>query len=259
MTDGSDGIAFVKFNSHLEQETAQAVWGGNEFKAWTGADYYVFGDRTALYMGENGSGAGLTFSIQNISTEDYNSIVKTQNEGGAFSADQLQLLGRSMNEALIETPGFQKAKAEAAIGGTLGAGAIEACASGVLRNVFFATPKNGAVFYTGGARAARAAEDYALGSGGKTIGMTPGGKVLDALTNARIGRFSIRDTAPYLNDKLWRFGSRHFADGASGSATLFRSSGQLRPNNIFQSVEQPRLILNNTFINTRRIPFFTTR
>jgi RHS repeat-associated protein len=120
----------------------------------------------------------------------------------------------------------------------LGRGA-SAFGSSVARS--FATGEGSAVFYTGGGRAtAQWANEFAVNTGRQTIEMTRGGRALNTITNFRVGDVSIRNTLPSFNDRIWRFGSRHFAEQASGEVNIFRVS-PVRAGSTFNTVEQPIL------------------
>jgi hypothetical protein len=102
------------------------------------------------------------------------------------------------------------------------------------------------------------AEAFALDSGRKTIEMTPGGRILDHVTNFSIGRYTINNSLPGLSDRLWGFGSRHYAEQASGEVISI-TKGQLRSSAIFH-VEREIIECNPAaYIRRLRIPRSTTR
>ncbi len=137
--NGDPAIQFYRFRSEFEQTTLEGAWGGGKFQRWTGNDYYVFGDKTALFMGRNGSGAGFLFSTENIPLETMNGLITTQQAGEQFSFNQRIFLDRASNDTLWCKPEIEKAKSDGAFYGTLGAGAIysvEESAAVKLRSAF---------------------------------------------------------------------------------------------------------------------------
>ncbi len=125
--------------------------------------------------------------------------------------------------------------------------------AGVARS--FATAESEAIVYGGGNGAARTwAQAAANNSGRQTIEMTPGGKVLNAVTNAEVGGFSIRSNFRPLNESIWRWASGHYARGISGEVQMFRTL-PVRPGNLLEGVELPILRKNPTvFIRAHQVP-----
>ena len=124
--------------------------------------------------------------------------------------------------------------------------------SGVARS--FATAESEAVVYGGGNGAANAwAQIAAKTTGRQTIEMTPGGRILGAVTNAG-GDFSIRRSFPALNDRMLGWASGHYARGISGEVQMFRAL-PTRVGNALENIELPILRRNPTvFIRPHQVP-----
>src|ERR1700752_3011028 len=85
----------------------------------------------------------------------------------------------------------------------------------------------------------KAATEAAASEGGKTISMTLGGRVLQKATTPLPERASTW---------VWNWGSKHFAEGASGNVRVFLRE-PIRSNSTWNTVEYPILRVN---------PFFRT-
>ena len=96
----------------------------------------------------------------------------------------------------------------------------------------FATRPGEAIFFTGSGGSFQAATAAAKSEGGKLIMDTVGGRVLNVIAPRR---------SPKLwQDTLWRWGSGHYARGASGEVRAFIRP-PLRANNTWEMVEYPIL------------------
>ena len=88
---------------------------------------------------------------------------------------------------------------------------------------------------------------FAAANGGRTIEMTAGGS---ALTFA--DRF-IRPLSGSASDSLWRYASRHFANGSSGNVNVFLREGY-NPIGAWAAVERPLLQQWGQQIITHPVP-----
>ena len=104
-----------------------------------------------------------------------------------------------------------------------------ASSAGVARS--FATKSGEAIFFSGKGTFPLASEAAAR-EGGKLITHTVGGKALNLIAPQRSPQF--------WQDKIWQWGSRHFAKGAHGEVRAFIRP-PLRPNNTWEHVEYPIL------------------
>jgi hypothetical protein len=150
----------------------------------------------------------------------------------------------------------QDAKAIAAIVGPSAAMGVEACTSRFLRSRFaFGTGGAPSVFYSGGNGAAKAAaETYAAQNGAKMILDTPGGKILNRITGANVFGQPLYRTLPGTTDRMWRWGSKYFAQAAQGEANVFLS-GAVRSTSTWRLVEQNILLQNeNVILKMHRVP-----
>jgi RHS repeat-associated protein len=91
------------------------------------------------------------------------------------------------------------------------------------------------VFWTGGDEAKAAAEAFARGNGGVTLGMTPDGIATEAATRG----LSWAAARP-----MWVAASERFATGASGVAHVFIDMAVANPNSIWAETELPALVGN---------------
>jgi hypothetical protein len=117
--------------------------------------------------------------------------------------------------------------------GTANVGASAAAAKS------FATGTGEAIFYSGGKAAFQAATEAAASESGKTISMTLGGRVLQKATAPLPERASTW---------VWNWGSKHFAEGASGNVRVFLRE-PIRNNSTWNTVEYPILRVN-PFVRT---------
>ena len=107
-----------------------------------------------------------------------------------------------------------------------------AASAGAARS--FATKSGEAIFFSGKGTFQLASE-AAASEGGKLITQTVGGKVLNIIAPQRSPQF--------WQDKIWQWGSRHFANGAHGEVRTFIPP-PLRANNTWERVEYPILRVN---------------
>ena len=98
----------------------------------------------------------------------------------------------------------------------------------------FSTGPGQAVFYSGPGQLALA-EGFAQATGKMTIGMTPGGRSLDASA-------LMRSLSPEQQGLIWEKAAAHFARGASGKIYAFVKGS--RPTSIFRRIEEPILLGN---------------
>jgi hypothetical protein len=129
--------------------------------------------------------------------------------------------------------------------------------AGVARS--FATAESEAIIYGGGNGAAKTwATIAAENTGRQTIEMTPGGRILNSITNAG-GEFSIRHTFRPLNNRIWNWASGQYARGISDEVQMFRAL-PLRPGNALENIELPILQSNpNVFIRAHQVPYHVPR
>jgi hypothetical protein len=97
-----------------------------------------------------------------------------------------------------------------------------------------ATEGGEAIFFSGGKVAFQAATQAAESEGGKVITQTFGGKALNLLTKPLPARIA---------SPVWNWGSKHFAEGASGNVRVFLRE-PLRNNSTWAQVEYPILRVN---------------
>ncbi|MEO8648769.1 MAG: RHS repeat-associated core domain-containing protein [Acidobacteriota bacterium] len=238
--DGQTTRTFRRYESAQQQEAYEAVHGGG-FQRWEGPDFYVFGNGTGIFLGEGGSGNGLLFSTSRISHETLQGIFSAQNSGGIFSEEQQSILRSVTSDAMSATSGWKLAEAVASIvGGGLAVGA-ESGTSSFFRNVAFGTERNGAVFFSGQGTAS-VANQFAVSTGRQTIGMTPGGSILNSVTGANVFGRPAYEVFPRASQGLWGWGSRHFAQGASGEVNFFGRA--VNPNGVWSTIERPILQQN---------------
>lgn len=102
-------------------------------------------------------------------------------------------------------------------------------------NVSRAMNHTGTVLYSGGAQAARAAEEYANSIGGKMIDYTKIGEIASAATKLPQSDFTT----------VWSQASAAFCNQATGVVNAFISNSTYRGiDSIFWSVEMPTLLSN---------------
>lgn len=97
----------------------------------------------------------------------------------------------------------------------------------------FATAPGEAIFYSGRG-SFQLATQAARSEGGKLITDTLGGRALNFLTKPLPDR---------VGDPIWKWGSKHFAEGASGSVRTFLRE-PMRNNSTWRQVEYPILRVN---------------
>jgi hypothetical protein len=95
----------------------------------------------------------------------------------------------------------------------------------------FATKSGEAIFFSGEGTFQLTSE-AAANEGRKLITQTVGGKVLNVIAPQRSPQF--------WQNKIWQWGSRHFAEGAHGEVRAFIRP-PLRANNTWELVEYPIL------------------
>ena len=100
------------------------------------------------------------------------------------------------------------------------------------RALFGDTAGKTRVFWSGG-NSATVAAGHARRHGKITLEMTRAGRFLDRITTQR--------TFPLLQP-AWRFLSRQYARGATGTVDAFLSSSRLNPNGVWMTVERPVLL-----------------
>jgi hypothetical protein len=98
----------------------------------------------------------------------------------------------------------------------------------------FATGSGEAIFYSGGRGSLQLATQAARTEGGKLITDTLGGRALNFLT---------KPLPPRIADPFWKWGSKHFAEGASGTIRTFIRE-PLRNSSTWRQVEYPILRVN---------------
>jgi len=103
----------------------------------------------------------------------------------------------------------------------------------------------GRVFWSGSKYAAAAAEAYARATGGQTLEMTFGGRILNAVTTRR--------SFPYLKP-IWDLASRRFAAGASGTVNIFHASAGVRISSTWATVEYGQLVSNGVNLVFHVVP-----
>ena len=113
--------------------------------------------------------------------------------------------------------------------------AVQGGFSGVSRS--FATETNQAVFWSGSSQARSAATAYAEITGGSTIEMTFGGRMMNTFSPTLR---SMGPRARTFDNFLWRQASKPFARQASGNPNVFLQY-PLRPGSTWTTVEQPIL------------------
>ncbi|WP_211299274.1 hypothetical protein [Methylovulum psychrotolerans] len=92
--------------------------------------------------------------------------------------------------------------------------------SGFAGNFGWGSKSAGYVFWSGGEEAMGAAANYALATGGKTLEMTMGGKIMTTLDP-----FLSRS----ISNDIWKSLSMNFAYGARGSVNAFQNVYFKRP------------------------------
>ncbi|WP_280525347.1 RHS repeat-associated core domain-containing protein, partial [Leptospira selangorensis] len=139
-------------------------------------------------------------------------------------------------------------------GAVLGAGyAIPYASSAVAKkittkliasNLIKAPTVGSRVFWSGGKDAMKAAADYAKVTGGKTLEMTFGGRVMTAL-NPILPRS--------ISKPIWEKLSSNFAKGAKGSVEVFQNTNGVRTGSIWAQKEYKILKENNVNINYHEV------
>jgi hypothetical protein len=110
-----------------------------------------------------------------------------------------------------------------------------------LRANDFATPRNGAVFWTGYKEGNQTkAMEWAKANNKYTIEMTSGGKWLESLD--LYGPSSPVSSSEA--DEIWKSASKKFASGASGRVNAFTQGTSYDPNRVFYGIELPELKKN---------------
>lgn len=102
-----------------------------------------------------------------------------------------------------------------------------------------------AIFYTDGL--ASSAAQLASNIGGRTIQMTFGGRVLNGITGMSIFGQTFYQRFYNTSDKLWTWGSQHFAEGVTGRCIVVQQ-GACDPNKMWNKVERPILEFNRIVI-----------
>jgi RHS repeat-associated protein len=245
--------SFRFFRSQVDRETAEAVYG--TYTNWTGNNFYVFGNAPqAVSLPENGN--GMMFSTEGIPADTMTGIVSTQQSGGQFSEEQNSALTQAQTDTYMQSFDFALKKGTSGLAGGAIAGGLTQGTNFLLRSVAFGTERNSAVFFSG-TGAATQANQFAASTGGQTIGMTPGGSVINSITSATISGQPVYKMFPYATQRLWGWGSRHFAEGASGQVHFF---GRTPHGPIWSSIERPILLQNQTrIVNVRIAPTFVSQ
>ncbi len=99
----------------------------------------------------------------------------------------------------------------------------------------FSAGKAGSVFWSGGTFAKTAAAEFAEANGMKTLEMTIGGRIMDAISSY---------LPKSVSTPMWNSMSRTFAEGAAGEAHFFTIPAGPRSGSIWLNVEKPILEKN---------------
>ncbi|GAA0767454.1 hypothetical protein LRH25_04650 [Ideonella azotifigens] len=112
----------------------------------------------------------------------------------------------------------------------------------VIKRLDVSSPKDGAVFWSGDAKAAQA---YAESIHGVTLETTSGGRIIDGWDEVNKGYPWNADSGkagPYASD-LWKGVSAKYAEGATGDVNLVQTPWKLwDPGTIWQNQEKPMLL-----------------
>ena len=150
-------------------------------------------------------------------------------ENGNYAMAGLYFSGMAAEQALFALT----------LGTSLSAKGAATCGVGTAKGV-------GNVFWAGGRAAEKAATEFAIANGGKTIGMTMRGAELNAATK---GMDWMTQARP-----LWLQASEEFAAEASGAVHVFQSAKGISLQSIWREVEYPILMRNGVNIIYHVVP-----
>lgn len=108
----------------------------------------------------------------------------------------------------------------------------------IVKRLDVSSPKDGAVFWSGNAQAAK---DYAKSIGGVTLETTPGGRIIDGWDEVNKGYPWNGDYGPppWTSD-LWKAASENYANGANGVVNIVQPAEKLwDPRTIWHNQEKP--------------------